>query len=364
MPPTQTRYDRRFVNAMAELRRLLLVRLDGLGDAVVCVPALEGLRDAWPGMRFGAVCSEANARLFSQDVSWIHIFDPKMSFHEFMVEIRAKQYTDAMIATEEPVGYRIARFSGASRRAGFWHRLEKSFKSIWQRFQVTHAIYRPAAWRKKQEHEAETIYRLATALGAALPVPRDPRRLSHWLNTKNGSPQASPQAAFGFQVSRKLMTAGWGPAGWTRFLLKMMQASSFDRCVMLASRLDEALALSLFDRLAQDSRSANRVSLALCADLPGWLARLASLGALITADTGAAHAAGMLGVPVIDFFEPLRFTQLSHQWRPWAAPSHCIVKPQWRAGADETLAAELGPMLSRFREEAGPRDLTSASTDG
>ncbi|HEV2878686.1 MAG TPA: hypothetical protein VGW96_03805, partial [Candidatus Eremiobacteraceae bacterium] len=60
---------------MLEREAILLVRLDGVGDAALCVPALEGLRRAFPDASFGAVCSNANASLFSDRIAHIHVYD-------------------------------------------------------------------------------------------------------------------------------------------------------------------------------------------------------------------------------------------------------------------------------------------------
>src|SRR5437588_7775747 len=108
---------------MTEPRRFLLVRLDGLGDALACVPALEGLRRAFPGALFGAVCSPANADAFSpQRMAHVHVCDRDREASELVDAVRAVGYSDALIATERPLGYRLARAAGARRTAGFWHR--------------------------------------------------------------------------------------------------------------------------------------------------------------------------------------------------------------------------------------------------
>src|SRR4029077_16115774 len=136
--------------AMADGRRFLLVRLDGIGDALVCVPALEALRATFPTATFGALCSPRNAALFSRDrVAAVHVLerdDDAAERFRLAAELRELGYTDALIATEEPVGYTLACMSRARKRAGFWHRFEKPFKSVWQFAHLTDAVYRPAAW--------------------------------------------------------------------------------------------------------------------------------------------------------------------------------------------------------------------------
>ncbi|MDQ2818055.1 MAG: hypothetical protein M3T49_07615 [Candidatus Eremiobacteraeota bacterium] len=328
---------------MAEPARLLLVRLDGVGDALACVPALEGLRRAWPRMEFGAVCSAANAALFSDRVTDVFVYDGKSDVRAFAELLHSRRFSHALVATEEPIGYRIAALSGAARRAGFWHGLEKAFKSLWQRALLTDAVYRPAAWWKNSEHECETIYRLARALGARLPVPCDPAALSAWIQV-DAVGFGAARGALGVQVSPKLMTGGWGPAAWAALLSTALAASTLDRCLMLVPAADARLARAIADAMPVGLR--RDVSLAVFAHMPAWLGAISSLRALVSADTGAAHAAGMLGTPVVDLFASSRFAQLSRQWRPWAAPSHCAQLPVWRMGVERSFGTQIGQWIA------------------
>jgi ADP-heptose:LPS heptosyltransferase len=89
--------------------------------------------------------------------------------------------------------------------------------------------------------------------------------------------------------------------------------------------------------------------------MSSWLGTLAAAGAVVTPDTGAAHAAGILGVPVVDLFEQERYAQLSRQWRPWAAPSRCLVKPPFKAGQDAALGAQAAAALTALLADTGVR---------
>ena len=342
--------------AMASsVRRVLLVRLDGLGDALACIPALEGLRREYPDASFGAVCSPSNAALFSRlRTERVHIYDGRDSEAALVAELRALKYTDALIATEEPAGYRLARESGAVRRAGFWHRFEKTFKSLWQYAQVTDAVYRAAAWVAQPEHEVVAMYRLAERLGARPPIPDDAFALRVWIDASPEGAIPNGRSALGWQIAPKLTSGGWGPDALAALAAAAHAASPFERIVFLCAPRDQGLARSVMEHLPHGFVAAGNAVLAPPADLPQWLGAIASAGALVTPDTGAAHAAGMLGVPVVDLFDPARFEQLSRQWRPWAAPSCCIIKPQFMNDADAAdLGALVGAALAELSESAG-----------
>jgi len=346
MRTTSTHCARRYAAPMLSKTRFLLVRLDGLGDALACVPGLAGLSRAFPEAQFGAVCSKANSRLFSTRVR-THLYAAG-ALDELGDELASAGYTHAIVATEEVAGYRLARLSGAKRRTGFWHRFEKTFKSLWQYSQLTDPVYRPAAWTARPEHEVEALYRLAGIFGAAPPPPADARELRPWLFVEGGGAVEARQgeAPLGIQVTPKLASGGWGPGALGHFIVAALEASTLRRCLLLAPAADEGFARSILEQLPRALRERDQVALAPPADLPHWLGAIESLAALITPDTGAAHAAGMLGVPVIDLFDEARFAQLSRQWRPWAAPHRCVIKPAWQTGLAASFGSQIGASVA------------------
>ena len=70
-----------------------------------------------------------------------------------------------------------------------------------------------------------------------------------------------------------------------------------------------------------------------------WIAAVDAAGALVSTDTGAAHLAGMIGVPVVDVFPDAGFDAQTRRWRPWAS-SNIVVRASELARAPETLIAQ------------------------
>ncbi len=261
-----------------------------------------------------------------------------------------------MVATEEVAGYALAKASGAKIRAGFWHGLQKPFKSLWQLAQLTHPVHRSARGKRNPEHEVASLYRLATALDAKLPPPSDPWALRTWLNVESPSSYARQNAAttleqpraehvMGFQITPKLLMGGWGPAALAELIVSTLRVSGLERVTVLASAQDEGLASAVMEQVPTAARTEGRIALVSSLPLPRWLGQLAECTILVTPDTGAAHVAGMLGVPVIDIFEPDVFVRLAQRWRPWAAPFRCVVKPRWRANEAALFGAGLAASL-------------------
>lgn len=336
---------------MAELRRILLVRLDGIGDALACVPLLEGLRVLYPAAVFGAVLSPVNAAIYAPNRVTAHVLAGEDDVLRVSEDVRNAGYDAAIIATEEVAGYEIARASGAHVRVGFWHRIEKPFKSLWQRAQVTHAVYRPAARKRRPLHEAVTLYSLARALGAPAEPSTDAAVLRGWVNADPAGSLPDGADTLGVQIAPKLATEGWGPAALSALIAAAIAHSGLTRCALLASEKDKALAGAILSNLSAGMSSGGSVALHPPTAIGPWLGAIASLAALITPDTGAAHAAGMLGVPVVDLFGAADFEELSSRWRPWAAPSRCLVKPAWHAGEETRFGQEAGSAVKELLTE-------------
>ena len=69
-------------------------------------------------------------------------------------------------------------------------------------------------------------------------------------------------------------------------------------------------------------------------DTKTWKSRLAAARAVVTPDSGAAHVAGMCGIPCVDLFAATpQFASDVVRWRPWAAPARTLPLAALNAGA-------------------------------
>src|SRR5665213_3355481 len=129
---------------------VLLIRLDGIGDALALAPLLAALRER--GIATDLVLSHANIDAFAPAAvrdRWIAPFalrDGSRANREavaaFGATMRERGYTHALVATEDAAGYRLARWSGARERIGFINGWGKPLKTLWARSLLTNARYR------------------------------------------------------------------------------------------------------------------------------------------------------------------------------------------------------------------------------
>jgi ADP-heptose:LPS heptosyltransferase len=291
--------------------RALLVRLDGVGDAAVCTPLVASLRAA--GHEVGVALTTRNAGLFAPDaivaqhvlerIPWPAHGSTPASTAQARAEIAAQHYDVALIASEESEAYALAR--GVPLRVGFTTAWTRPLKNLWVRAQVTRTVAR-AQRMGADPHEVEVLYRLGAGLVAEPQPPREIARLRPLLLPAPVPPRAD--ACVVLQAGAK-----WAAAGVGEDALQAMVAALGSRLRVVAAPQEQAAA-----------SAALGIEVETFPDLRAWMAALDASSAVITTDTGAAHVAGMLGVPVVDVFGDARFDAQVRRWHPWASPYRAL----------------------------------------
>jgi ADP-heptose:LPS heptosyltransferase len=317
--------------------RILIVRGDGIGDALMLAPLVAALRDA--GHTLGAVLSTHNAQIYAQDVfERVHVLEripwPKHgstrdSFAQALAGARNARYDVALIASEEPEAYKFARETGVLRRVGFTNGWEKPFKGLWTRGQLTRALPRPASAGRVREHEVETLFALGAGLHDESAPTRDLARLRPLLLTGN----IARDGRVVVQASSKYGARGFGADAFAEIARAL--ALDGQRVAVVGGPTDEEFA----SVVARKSGAEHETP----ASLDDWKRTIAGARALVTLDSGAAHVAGMLGVPCVDLFATDRHVAADvRRWAPWAAPFRALVvtdPPQGPLAADVARAA-------------------------
>jgi ADP-heptose:LPS heptosyltransferase len=304
--------------------RVLIVRLDGIGDAAVCTPLLAALRAA--GHAVGMALTTRNAGLFApgvlvaehvlERIPWpAHGSTPESSARA-ADEIAALHYDVALIASEEPEAFALA--APIAQRVGFTTSWMRPFKTLWVRAHTTAQVSRAQSVGGEDAHEVEVLYRLGGGLVDAPAPSSDPLRLRALLLGGPVAPrgdvvlQAGPKwAAVGVPAAvLRAAVARWQPDG-----LRVLGAPAD------AAQVEAELGVvpATFERLGD------------------WVAALAAARVVVSVDSGAAHVAGMLGVPVVDVFPNARFAEQVRRWRPWAGPSRTLRASAAAGGAGTAL---------------------------
>lgn len=312
---------------------MLIIRLDAIGDALALTPAIAALRRR--AIPVDVVLRSSNQHAFAQGAVRDVIvagFALRSNAPANVAEIerlgtqlRARNYSHVLVATEDAGGYRLARAVGAPVRIGFEDVRRKPLKALWSRRLLTQSIYRAARLTAATSHECETLFRLAAPLVDEAAPTRDLALLRPLV--VDAQPPEDERIAV--QVTDK----------WERLGIR------FEAVVDLVGRLASAGELNLISSrdessYAQRVNAATELPITYFDDTAKWKAAIAAAPAIVAPDSGALHVAGMAGTPIVAVFpdEPL-FTARVARWAPWAAP-HRVVRAgeRWPALAVDALA--------------------------
>ncbi|HEY1728478.1 MAG TPA: hypothetical protein VGG22_08915 [Candidatus Baltobacteraceae bacterium] len=325
--------------------KILVVRLDGIGDALACTPLIAVLRSA--GHDLGIALTQRNAAVFARPTfAWTHILErnpwPAHGHAQKDVEAAVTAaggigYDLALVASEEPDAYILARRC-ARRRVGFINGWEKPLKSLTTRRLLDHAIVRSAAAKRAREHEVETLFRLGEGLHDEPTPPREAARLSPLV--VDGAAARAPDAPIAVQLGPK-----WAAMGIERALLgaivRELRPLGPVRLLVSGEEAGEIRALREF---LDDSETIDATVFDGDEGMRAWKRAIAEARVLVTTDTGAAHVAGMTGTPCVDLFPDVPWARSEIvRWEPWAAPHACLV-----AGRDAPVAAAVRDLCARF----------------
>jgi hypothetical protein len=319
---------------------VLVIRLDGIGDALALSPLLAALASS--GIPADVVLRPENAAIFSRtavrrvDVASWRLRSPQpeddAAMRALAAELASCGYTHALVATEDPSGYRLARAARIPNRIGFENGWGKPFKTLWVRNALTQTIFRPAGPDARALHECQVLFELGRGLIAETVPTTSIERLRPLVLDEAETPD--PRVAF--QVTDKwerlgmpldAVVAAFREAGETESIVPLAAAHEYDY-IERFERLSGAQ-VERFERTAP------------------WKSAIGRARAAIAPDSGALHVAGTVGTPVVAIFpDDPQFELQMARWRPWASP-HRIVRAG--GGWPQAVARSLRELLSGMR---------------
>ncbi|MBV9719785.1 MAG: glycosyltransferase family 9 protein [Candidatus Eremiobacteraeota bacterium] len=312
---------------------VLIIRLDGIGDAVALTPLLAALRRR--SIPVDIVLRDSNGGIFASRAARSIVMAPFALRNDsrsnrnliamFGHELASRQYSHVLVPTEDPAGYRLAAAVGAPVRIGFADPWGKPLKAIWGRRLLSRSVYRSAGLDPRGPHECEVLFTLGESLLGDESPTSDVAELRPLLLER----EPDPGHRIAVQITDK----------WERIGIPV------EHVCELLFQLREYRALQLLCA-ARESEYANRIAAAsqLAIDyfdaLEPWKEAIAAAPLIVTPDSGALHVAGMTGTPVVAIFPPQREYALQiARWAPWAAP-HRIVRADggWQRRATDAVA--------------------------
>ena len=273
------------------LKRVAVVRTDGLGDNVLTLPLAGALKWHQPDMEVIWVCRPYASALasMSQHVDEVQTWSPEDEGNA----LSWLQNLDAVVfAFPEPTLMAAAakcdvpvRVATGRRWSGLWHANVRMWRSRRRRpvhetlqgLRLLHGLNVPAAWRFPEPSDWPSLVGWPSPVSGASEVSEAPTALLHPGNHGSANGWSVPR----FQALADLLLA----AGWR---------------VVVTGTLRERPPLE--DWLAGLSSSSGLVDAVGKWDLSELLAELGHVDVVVASSTGPLHMASALGTPVVGLY--------------------------------------------------------------
>lgn len=297
----------------SNVRRILVVRVDLLGDVVLSLPAVRALRRAYPTARVDFLALRSTAALLCDDpdVDDVIAFDPHVwrrpanllkrdtwtESLRLLVRLRQARY-DLAVSVSGDIGSIVTRLSGAKRRVGY---AEEAYRGL-----MTDPV--PGGRYRERKHEVRYVQALARAAGGIV-TPGDELLRLHInpdAEVKAGNRLRKARAELGVEGPLVAIHAGarngqakrWPPAHIAALADRLVR--ELDALVVLTGAPNEApLASAVLGRGRE--RILNLVGQTT---IPELVAVLAASDVLVTGDSGPMHIACAVRTPVVALHGP------------------------------------------------------------
>jgi ADP-heptose:LPS heptosyltransferase len=293
-------------DARAEVRRVLLLRLERIGDLLMVLDAIRDARTAWPAAEIDLAVGSWNAPLARlipgvtsidvADAPWLARGTGAMSWRALIAHARGwrRRRYDLVVNFEPDIRSNVlAWLSGAPRRVGYW--------SAGGGALLTDALeYAP---KMHVSENARVLVARAAGRDAAAP------------SRTRITPELEPPADATIRAAERLGPARGPLVGVHVSGGRESKQWHLDRFASVARELAGARGATIVltgsdadrpmvDIVKRDLAGVRVVDATGGMDVPTLAALLARLDLFITSDTGPMHLAAAMGTPVVALFGP------------------------------------------------------------
>ena len=295
--------------------KILLVRLDALGDTILTTPLIVELKRVYPGASLTVIATPRGAPSLESlpQIDRLMVFDSfSASLSQcaaFARSLKDQRFDLAVNVSEKIQAYLIPWIASVPVRLGFTPGWTQPLKALLCRLFLTHmTLYRNNPERSSGEHEVDRQMRLLRSIN--IDAQSGPLQLFPGKQDLQWAEEAvrawgfnDYQALVVFHLSNKWNEEGYTPGVLAEIITESI-AEHQDRAFILTYGEMER---SWAEEFAGKFRS-GRVHAFFDPSFMRWAALIQRAGVLVTMDTSASHVAAALGVPVVDVFPEKYYT--------------------------------------------------------
>jgi ADP-heptose:LPS heptosyltransferase len=334
---------------LGDLRSVVVVRTDHIGDLVLSTPFLRALRKGLPEARITALLPPYTHEVLegSPLVDEVLVHDRNARPLAGLEEARSRKPDLAISLAPRSRSYRLAWRTGARYRVGYVYSsrpLASLACRAWLTHRLTLHLEGDMSAGLPVPHEIEQLEMLARAMG----LPYEDDRLVVTVPPQDLAFGRSLVDGWGRQTAALHLSGGWLSEGWkvrnlVRLVEGMLWSTNGGGVLITYGKAEESLAMRLAEGLAgagllgpgfriQDSDPGVWPSDPLPIRLAGglsfkqWAAALGSCSCVVSPDTGAVHVAAAMGRPVVAVYAACTRRLCSQQWAPWQVPHRLVTK--------------------------------------
>jgi len=309
------------------IKKILVIRLDRVGDLILSTPFFRNLRDRFPGAEISAVVPPYTTDVLEGNPSVDRIIPfagkhtPK-EIHAFTRPLAAAHPDCAIALSPVSAAYMMAFLSGAPLRLGYVYS-RRWLTRIFARSLLTHVhvLALDEALQKGEAipHEVDQTLALLKHLGLpAVPCGLElyPGPAAEKFAHETIAAWGSPQAIVGLHLSEKWLTGTWNQDHIHTLVKELIRGSENRGVLVTYGALESKLGVEMGEFFKTDTR------VRVLGNLPfrKWAALVGCCSVFLTTDTGALHCAVAMKVPVLAVYEDRTFDHCSRQWSPWQSP--------------------------------------------
>lgn len=333
---------------LAEIRSVVVIRTDHVGDLVLSTPFLRTLRQGIPHARITALLPPYTHQVLegSPLVDEVLVHDRKARLVA-LEQVRASHPDLAISLAPRSRSYRLAWRTGARYRVGYVYAsrpLANLACQAWLTHRMTVDLERDLAAGRRIPHEVEQLQALAREMG----LPGHEERLELTIPPEDLEFGRRLVEGWGHQKAALHLGGGWVTEGWrirnlVRLVEGLLWSTNGGGVLITYGPAEETMAARLAEGLATAGLLGPGFRIpgpdsnpTPCEPLPirlaggltfkQWAAALGACSCVVSPDTGAVHVAAAMGRPVVAVYQACTRQLCSQQWAPWQVPHRTVTK--------------------------------------